>query len=162
MNLSHLRLVQVSDEMIRETEAALRDAGASGYELFVLWTGQIDDDVLTIEHCWIPAQESYKLEEGLCVRIDADELDRLNRWLYTEKQILGVQIHAHPTDAFHSETDDFYPVVTSVGGLSIVVPDFCRRGLSDTETKVYRLASDGWMELDPGDMRLLLPDLVGA
>jgi len=26
------------------------------------------------------------------------------------------KFHAHPTDAFHSETDDSFPIVTTLGG----------------------------------------------
>jgi hypothetical protein len=159
MSLADVDLVRVTAETIHETHAALRNAGDEGYELFVLWTGILTASTLTIQHCWVPTQESYKLGDGLCVRVGAEELHRLNRWLYDEQQVLGVQIHAHPTDAFHSETDDNFPVVTTLGGFSIVVPNFCRTGLGDEETVIYRLEADGWDQLDRYDVGRLFPDL---
>src|SRR4029077_2887461 len=107
----------------------------------------VDSDVFSVQHCYIPTQDSFKMHDGLCVRVGADELYRLNRWLYEQGQALGVQVHAHPARAFHSDTDDRYPVMTTLGGLSIVVPHFCKRGLADRRTLVYRLTNDGWREL---------------
>ena len=45
------------------------------------------------------------LEDGLCAGSTAEELHRLNKWLYENGETLGVQIHTHPTDAYHSATD---------------------------------------------------------
>ena len=69
----------------------------------------------------MPRQTAYRLSEGLCVRVEGPELHRLNIWLYEHHELLAVQVHAHPTDAYHSETDDTYPIVTTRGGLSLVV-----------------------------------------
>jgi hypothetical protein len=58
-----------------------------------------------------------------------------------------VQVHSHPTEAYHSETDDTYPIVTVRGGLSLVVPDFGRAGLLGDGVACYRLGFSGWDEL---------------
>lgn len=81
------------------------------------------------------------------VRVDGDALHRLNVWLYQHQQMLGVQVHAHPTDAYHSDTDDTFPIVTTLGGLSLVVPNFCRRDLF-RGSAAYRLTPNGWVESD--------------
>ena len=127
----------------------LREAGANGDERFVLWSGVIRDQRLLIRTMHVPRQTSYRLSEGLCVRVDADELHRLNVWLYEHEERLAIQVHSHPTEAFHSETDDAYPMVTTLGGLSLVVPDFARYGVCGPDTALYRLSSSEWQELSP-------------
>jgi hypothetical protein len=37
---------------------------------------------------------------------------------------IRVQVHTHPRDAFHSPTDDAWPIVHTTGFLSLVIPDF--------------------------------------
>lgn len=146
MTLQHIDRFIVPRNLVSETERALREAGIDGYELFVLWSGKKDASTFKVQTCHVPKQESYKLETGLCVRVDGDELHRLNIWLYGSGEILGVQVHAHPTDAFHSDTDDSYPIVATLGGLSIVAANFCRDGLLTEETALYRLQKKGWLE----------------
>jgi hypothetical protein len=145
VTLGNVTRFEVSEGLVHATEDALREAGSKGYELFVLWSGNPADETFRVEHMYVPTQQSYKLRRGVCVRVDAIELDRLNRWLYASHQILGVQVHTHPEDAYHSETDDTYPIVTLLGGLSIVAPNFCRGQLLGTDTAVFRLARKGWL-----------------
>ncbi|MGH7642425.1 MAG: Mov34/MPN/PAD-1 family protein [Candidatus Dormibacteria bacterium] len=161
MNLTHSRQFQANDDILRETERALRAAGKDGYELFVLWTGRLIGDVFTVEHCYVPEQRSFRVRKGVCVRVEADELHKLNCWLFQHGQTLAVQLHTHPKEAYHSETDDTYPIVTTLGGLSIVIPDFCRHGLATAKVAVYRLTDRGWEELDSRLPLDLVPMLTG-
>src|SRR4051812_32975161 len=39
---------------------------------------------------------------------------------------IRVQVHTHPEEAFHSATDDAYPIVHSTGFLSLVIPNFAQ------------------------------------
>ena len=96
-----------------------------------------------------PARRPTSWKLGLMVRVDGDALHQLNTWLYDHEEVLVVQIHAHPTEAFHSATDDTYPIVTAEGSISIVAADFCRQGLLSESTAVYRLDNQSWLELDP-------------
>jgi hypothetical protein len=116
----------------------------------------VTDNVFDVVTPHVPKQTSYRLDTGLCVRVDGDELHRLNRWLFDAGEILGVQVHSHPTDAYHSETDDTYPMVTLLGGLSIVVADFGRDGIAGSSTAGYRLSREGWIDLAPTDLTDLL------
>jgi hypothetical protein len=151
MSLAEVWTFEVGGDIVTRTEEALRAAGRDGYELFVLWSGRQSGQTFRVETPHVPKQTSYQLDSGLCVRVEGEELHRLNVWLFDAKQTLGVQVHAHPTDAFHSDTDDAYPIVASLGGLSIVVPDFCRGGLFSAGTAMYRLTDDGWIE-QPSDV----------
>ena len=137
----------VSASAIRETEEALRSAGHKGYELFVLWSGKRAADTFTVGQVHIPEQVSYKLATGLCVRIDGSALHRLNVWLYEAEQVIGAQVHSHPTDAYHSETDDTYPIATLEGSLSIVLPFFGRDGWRSRHIAAYRLGPNGWVAM---------------
>lgn len=140
----------VPSHIVKHTEEKLRAAGSKGYEMFVLWSGCQRDRVFEIKTQHVPEQTSYRLRSGLCVRVEGPELHRLNVWLYEAGEMLAVQVHAHPTDAYHSETDDTYPIVATLGGLSIVAPDFCRRGLFAEGTAIYRLEPEGWIEQPRG------------
>ncbi len=144
MSLAFTARFVVPKSVISETEAALRSAGKDGYELFVLWSGTVHDDVFTARTAHVPKQQSYKLADGLCVRVGGEALHSLNVWLFDHSETLGVQVHSHPRDAYHSTTDNTYPIVTALGGLSIVTPEFCRGGLLGRGHAIYRLSARGW------------------
>jgi hypothetical protein len=144
VSLADIDVFTVPRAIANKTEDSLRRAGREGFELFVLWSGVIDGQTFTVRTPHVPRQTSYRLESGLVVRVEGEALHKLNRWLFDHDELLAVQVHAHPTDAFHSDTDDAYPIVTARGGLSIVAADFCRDGLFTAETALFRLSETGW------------------
>ena len=153
--LQGVRRYRVKASAIRETEEAIRSAGVDGYESFVLWSGRRDGDTFTVAKVHVPEQTSYKSNAGLCVSVVGSELHRLNVWLYEARQVIGVQIHSHPGDAYHSGTDDTYPIATLAGSLSIVLPFFGRDGWGSSDKAAYRLGQDGWIEI-PGPLTDLI------
>lgn len=156
MTLESARVFQVPATLIQVSEKALKEAGAAGYELFVLWTGKLIDDLFEVQHTYVPTQQSYRRDKRVHVRVDGEELHKLNRWLYEQRQVLGVQVHTHPDDAYHSDTDNTYPIATTLGSLSIVVPNFARDGLMCSGMKVYRLSAGGWEEVGARDVQTLV------
>ena len=145
MNLLSADIFEVPRRVIAQTEQALRRAGSQGYEVFVLWSGRLRSPRFEVLDAHVPRQTSYRTSQGLLVRVEGDALHQLNKWLYENKQILAVQVHAHPNhDASHSITDDTYPIVSTAGSLSIVAPNFCRGPLIGPMTRGYRLDRDGW------------------
>jgi MOSC domain-containing protein YiiM len=140
---------RVPRELVHTTEEELRRAGREGYELFVLWSGVASGDTIKVITAHVPNQTSYKTKQGLLVRVEGNALHKLNVWLYEHEQILTAQVHAHPTNAFHSTTDDSFPIVTELGGLSLVAPDFARRGILCSGAAGYRLTAEGWIEIPP-------------
>lgn len=148
MTLRAVKVFEVPRGVVETSDAALKAAGKDGYELFVLWTGRTKGDRFHVEHAYIPRQRSFQGESGLHVRVEAEDLNALNRWLYQNKQQLGVQVHTHPDTAYHSKTDNAFPIVTTLGGLSIVVPNFAEQGIGCPGTAIYRLAEDGWSEIN--------------
>lgn len=155
MNLESIEKFCVPSEIVEDTEESLVAAGSKGFERFVLWSGNIEGSDFIVETVHVPEQEAYKFDTGLLVRIEGDALHRLNAWLYESGEILGVQIHAHPTLAYHSETDDTYPIITTLGGLSIVTPDFCASGLFVEDSAFYRLAREGWIDEESSVVKVI-------
>ncbi len=144
MSLEDVRTFSVSAEIIEKTEATLQAAGSDGYEMFVLWSGRREGDSFRFLTAHAPRQTSYRTKEGLSVKIDGPELHHLNVWLLDNQETLAAQVHAHPSEAFHSHTDDTYPIVTALGGLSLVAADFARDGVLSDSSALYHLKDDGW------------------
>lgn len=144
MTLADVAVFSVNRMHVAETETALRSAGEEGYELFVLWSGKVLGGAFNVHHVHVPQQKSFQTERGLLVHVDGEALHKLNVWLFEHQEMLGVQVHAHPTDAFHSETDSSYPIVTTLGGLSVVAADFASHGLFHRSSAGYRLFRSGW------------------
>ena len=162
-----IREFVVPGDLCDATDRQLREAGLDGNERFILWSGIVRDDRLLVRTVQCPKQTAYRLAGGLCVRVEADELHRLNVWLYENAERLAIQVHSHPTEAFHSDTDDDYPMVTTLGGLSLVVPDFARYGVRGPETALYPLVEYGMAGAvanggpacpAPGGLTMAIPD----
>lgn len=144
MNGRMIETIRITKGSLEATEEALREAGRHGHERFVLWTGAAASGMFRVATTHVPDQVSYSTDHGCGVRVEADALHRLNVWLYEHGAELGVQVHSHPTDAYHSDTDDAYPIVTTEGGVSIVVADFCAQEIIAPTTVAYRLERGVW------------------
>jgi hypothetical protein len=155
-SLTDILRFRVPSEVVDSTDRALREAGAQRAERFVLWPGRVTGTDFVVETAYVPVQTAHTLPDGLCVTVDGNELHKLNRWLYENDQTLAVQIHSHPTRAYHSDTDSTYPIVTQRGGLSIVVPNFARDGVAGTGVATYRLDDRGWRPVRGRKLRRLL------
>ena len=128
--------------VLSETIEFLQQVGERGFEGFVLWAGErVDPGTFRFLSCLVPRQSAMVTERGLLVTVDGEALFEVNKVVHERNQILAAQVHSHPTAAYHSETDDTYPLVTLVGALSIVLPDFARRAPEDIESWAwYRLS----------------------
>jgi len=146
--LAGVRRVVVPKVMISETHLHLRRVGRSGHEGFVLWAGMKDGEAcFRASNVIIPAQQGLRSESGVCVRVEGEELHRINVWLFQNGLRLIAQVHSHPTDAYHSETDDAFPIVTTEGALSLVTPDFATGPADLAHYAAYRLLRGRWVEL---------------
>jgi hypothetical protein len=148
MNLELIERFRVTPDVVRITNEALKAQGKKGFEAFVLWTGAAHDGDFTVRNAYIPGQIATRTEDGVCVTVNGVELHRLNVWLFERSETLACQVHTHPTEAYHSETDDTFPIVTALGGLSIVVPYFARNGIQGSGVAAYRLRLSGWHHLN--------------
>ena len=147
MMLEHVRRFRIEADLIHETVEEIRSVGLDGFELFVLWLGRVDGDIFVVDTAHVPRQTSHVFESGLCVTINGDELRELGLWLYKSQLIIGAQVHSHPTEAYHSETDDSYPMATIEGSLSVVLPYFGRDGWESDGIAAYRLEDGVWRDV---------------
>ncbi len=139
----------VPPECIQKAYELMRYAGENRVEGVALFAGYEKDNKFYISQTIIPKQTAYRLELGLLYAVGADELHRINVWLYQNNLSIIAQIHSHPNEAYHSETDDAYPIVATKGGISIVVPRFAKDPIDLKNWAVYRLSSENrWVELN--------------
>jgi proteasome lid subunit RPN8/RPN11 len=119
--------------------------GSEGFEGFVLWSG-IMIGLERFEFCSfiVPEQHARLTNNGLLVSVDGTALFEVNRLLHDRGEILAAQVHSHPTEAYHSSTDNTFPLATILGGLSVVIPDFARNAPTDIHKWAwYRLSKRG-------------------
>jgi hypothetical protein len=147
------RLVDVERVLVKRRDAQrvhthLRDVGRQGHEGLGLWAGRQTGSVFQVDQAIIPAQRHIRTADGVCVITGAEELHRVNVWLYRNGLTLIAQIHSHPGRAYHSSTDDEFAVATTVGCFSLVVPDFATGPFEINRFASYRLDSSGhWREV---------------
>jgi hypothetical protein len=131
-----------------EALAWLYKAGRRNVEGVALWAGIREGNTFFIKRTIIPQQDAGSIEDGLIYVVRGEELHRIALDLFDSGMQLIAQIHSHPGEAYHSKTDDAYPIVTVVGGISVVVPNFAIGGLNLKEWAVYRFMPEtGWTEL---------------
>lgn len=152
-----LEMIRVPTDVVAEIQAHLAERGRNGFEGVGFWAGRITGRLFQVEAAVIPVQRATSNASGVAVVVDSNELFRLNVWLHRKRLTLIAQVHSHPDLAYHSEADDAYPMVTKVGALSIVVPDFARDPFSLARAAVYRLALGGrWEHLPAASAQRLI------
>lgn len=152
-----LKWIQVSRDLFEHGHGMLRNIGMQSAEGLILWAGQQREATFVVEAVLTPVQRALRTDGGLCVLVDGAELHRINTWLYQRRLQLVAQLHAHPTDAYHSDLDDQIPIITTCGGLSLVVPDFAAGPADLTTYAAYRLSGAGpWEPLDSGALGRLI------
>jgi hypothetical protein len=159
--LTHIRRVVVPSARVEEAHSHLRRVGKHGLEGFALWAGEPDGDTFLVRASIIPEQRGLRSDLGVCVVVGGDELHRINVWLYKHGMTIIAQLHSHPEEAYHSTTDDSYPIATTTGSLSLVVPYFATEPFSLAHCAVYRLLPPHrWVEIsrDEAEMLIVLED----
>jgi len=110
---------QLPRRLLEETFAHFRDCGCGRRECQVLWVSPWDEPG-TITQAVHPRHEAHL--DGFV--LDGQWLNDF--WLLLAQEKLGVriQVHTHPGPAFHSPTDDAFPIIHTPGFLSLVIPGF--------------------------------------
>lgn len=161
IDFTGIEQVSVPKSLVDEAQLFLRKVGATGREGMVLWVGLADGKLFSVTNILIPRQRGLKTKDGVCVVVDEDEMHRINVELFRSGLRLIAQAHTHPTDAYHSETDDEYAIATTTGSLSLVIPDFAAREFDLSDCAVYRLDKNGgWEHVSPRRVKSLI--VVGS
>jgi hypothetical protein len=152
-----LQRIAVKRLMIEDMLQTMRDFGAHGWEVLVLWLGEVDTSgkVGKVVQAFVPKQKPISSEDGVGYFVDGQTLFQLNRELSQTGLRLIAQVHSHPTEAYHSDADDRYAIVTVDGGLSLVVPDFGRAEADPKAWAVYRLQGARWQEVGKREVETL-------
>jgi hypothetical protein len=71
-------------------------------------------------------------------------------WFRLAQENLGIriQVHTHPGAAFHSPTDDAFPIIHTIGFLSLVIPNFALGPIGFDDAFLTEIQEDGrWREV---------------
>jgi len=134
---------RVPQTLLRRTFDQVRACGASRRECQVLWTSRWDavPDLDDLVH---PRHRSYS--GGL--EVESAWITEFWKALARERRGVRVQVHTHPGSAFHSASDDTWPVIHVPGFLSLVIPRFGFGRVGLDETYLTQIGPDGtWHEV---------------
>jgi hypothetical protein len=130
-------LVRVAGDILEKSFETFRECGRAECECAVFWTGPHDTDgVDGVEHP-VHQRSPYGYE------VNDRWLTGFWKRLVVSRQTIKAQVHTHPGAAFHSATDDRWPIVSQPDFLSIVIPDFAMGDVSLEGAWVGRLGEDG-------------------
>ncbi len=135
-------LLTLASGVLQETFRMLRECGRGECECAVYWTGPSHSDLVNgVDHP-LHQRSAFGYEVN-----DRWLTDLWNR-LASSRRSIKAQVHTHPSEAFHSATDDTWPIVAQEGFISIVIPDFATGEVSLRNTWIGRLREDGrWHRL---------------
>ena len=145
---------RVPRAIVLATAQALRDESAGVRESVVLWQGRVLSETLAeITKLQVPRQITGPLH----FNVPLDERLRLVREVCKESELILIQLHTHPHEAFHSDLDDRLAITKHTGAISIVIAEFARRWNGDLlKSSVNRNLGGGrWIELPSGEVTTL-------
>ena len=136
-------VLRVPAAILISTFDVLRECGCARYECVLYWTGPVaaPEVVDGLDH---PIHRrsfgGYEIETSWLT----------SYWfrLAREQRSIRAQVHTHPGSAFHSGTDDHWPVVSVPGFVSIVIPNFAAGPVYLRDSWVGLVDTDGcWAEV---------------
>lgn len=132
-------------QLLDQTFRVLRECGRARDECVIYWSSPLDAGQ--------PADRyDHPLHLASIGGYEVDPAWLTQYWfkLADERRTLRAQIHTHPGAAFHSKTDDDWPIVSQSGFISIVIPRFAQGAVSLEEAWIGRLNDRGrWERVGP-------------
>ncbi len=134
--------LRVAGDILPATFRKLRDCGRGKSECAVYWTGPCSGpSVDGLEH---PVHE----RSAFGYQVDDAWLTEFCKRLAASMRSVKAQVHTHPGEAFHSASDDRWPIVSQAGFVSIVIPNFAESEPTFDGAWIGRLQADGsWRRL---------------
>lgn len=143
----------IPQSALEKARGYLREAGRQGHEAFVLFSGVVLPPTATIRSVVYPPQKAVSDGNGgVGVYVTGQSLFEIARWAARRNEILLGQMHSHPGRAFHSRTDDAYPLVSLPGAFSVVAPNFCRMPIDLSQCACYRCTRGKWIPASPEEI----------
>jgi hypothetical protein len=110
-------------ELLAKTVEAFRRSRKDHVESILFWAGHVmENGVAQLRALILPTGPGMK-REAMCSGIDSYTMAAVTDVLDPPGRILLAQVHTHPSEAFHSWTDDNFSW-RSPGFLSIVLPQY--------------------------------------
>lgn len=106
----------------------IRQCGENLEEGFVAWSGTTNKTHTVINSVIIPSADGFRHYGG--IHFSNETVESIADSILKKGEKLIAQVHSHPFEAFHSITDNSYPLVHREGFLSIVIPFFGRGGFA--------------------------------
>jgi hypothetical protein len=143
--------VNITEDILRTTFQILRDCGRGHTECAVFWSGPANNALVDgVEH---PIHE----RSPFGYEVETNWLTDFCKRLGSSNRSVKVQVHSHPTIAFHSTTDDTWPIVSQPGFLSIVIPTFAMGEPSLKGAWIGRLRADGKWRRARSSVEIVVP-----
>jgi hypothetical protein len=131
----------------------MRIAAMHRQEAVALFAGIEENNIFHILETIIPDQVSLGGAAPGPSVLPEQEQQRINTWLQENEFDLIAQIHSDPRQVCQAYPQEAWPLITIIGGISIVVPDFALGPTNPETWSVYRLASSNkWIELDKNEI----------
>lgn len=131
----------------------LRECGQGQRECVAYLTGPVDqpgliDGVVHPEHT----------ASAVGYEVLTKALGELSKDLLARRRSVRAQIHTHPGEAYHSNTDDGGALLGTPGYLSIVIPRFAQGPVGLQQAYLAELSQDGtWTEVAIASRLQVLP-----
>jgi hypothetical protein len=136
-------VIRLPSELLVATFDRFRTCGAGRRECQSLWLGPWAEPDL-IDEVVHPAHAA----SAVGFQLDSRWLDRFWADLANRGVGVRVQVHTHPGAAYHSATDDSFPLLRHAGFLSLVIPRFALGSVGFTGAFLAQLQADGsWREV---------------
>jgi hypothetical protein len=144
--------VRLTTSIVASTFQVFRECGRGECECAVFWTGPAGDEIVDgLKH---PVHE----RSPYGYHVDGNWLTEFWKELAVSNRSVKVQVHTHPGKAFHSVTDDRWPIIAQDAFLSIVIPDFAAGPPTLSRAWVGRLqASGNWQQLESAREAVMIP-----
>jgi hypothetical protein len=144
-------MLKISSALFGKTYELLRKCGQKERECQVLWLSAptAPDTIGAVCH-------SKHLSDKNGLEVDSEWLTSLWVELARTGQSVRAQVHTHGGKAFHSRTDDDFPIVGTSGFVSVVIPYFATGNPDVDRLHVTQIRPQGgWVTLEPSTALLI-------
>jgi hypothetical protein len=136
-------MLRLPARVFTESIRTMAECGKGRFECVTYWTGSATNRK-AIDGWTHPAHR----RSPFGYQIDDTWLTKFWFQLAGEHRAVRAQVHTHPNEAFHSDTDDHWPLVSQPGFISIVVPNFAIGSVDLNKIWVGMLMGDGsWKQV---------------
>ena len=143
----------VARSLVVESAQRLRSLSENRHEAVILWAGKRCGEKAWVTRIIVPYQQTSRSH----FEVPLHERLRIIKELAISREMLLVQLHTHPCEAFHSLIDDRIALPRHAGAISIVVANFAVNWNGDLQQASvnHHLGNAVWQELNRTAVSLL-------